>query len=473
MKWVLAASGASLVILGALVGGYWLGKNRDHVAVLGVPSAPSLEARAERVPLYYRHPTEADFSATPKKTEDGRDYIAVYEDGEKPASPAASATPKSKGRILYYRNPMGLPDVSPVPKKDAMGMDYVPVYEGEDEDSKIVNISPARVQRLGVRTEPVQRKELTRTVRAVGTVQLDERRLAVVTTKFEGWIERLHVNTTGQQVRRGQPLMEVYSPELVVAQQEYLVAWRALQDLAGASEEARLSSQRLVEGVLERLRNWDISSDQVQRLQRDGTVTRRIIVRAPADGVVLEKPAIEGMRFMPGELLFKTADLSTVWMIAEVFEQDLGLVREGQRARITVTAFPGAEFVGTVEFIYPVLSRDTRTARVRIVVPNRDGRLRADMYATVELAAAGGTRPVVAVINSGTRQIVLVERGEGRYEPREVKLGVLADGFYEVREGVRPDERVVVSANFLIDAESNLRAALRSFTAPEPHGGHK
>lgn len=357
-------------------------------------------------------------------------------------------------------------------------MDYIPVREGEDEEDGALKISVAKVQRLGVRTEPAQIRELARSVRAVGTVQMDESRLAVVTTKFEGYVEKLLVNTTGQVVRRDQPLLEVYSPELVVAQQEYLIAWRALQDLVNAGEDIRASARGLVEGALSKLRNWDISDDQIQRLRREGSVSRRVIIRAPADGVVLEKPAIQGMRFMPGEPLFKTVDLTTVWLIAEVFEQDLGFVREGQSARIMVNAFPGAEFAGKVDFIYPSLARDTRTARVRIVVPNTDGRLRADMYANVEIVSridAGSVLavPDSAVINSGTRQIVLVERGEGRYEPREVKVGAATDGHYEIREGLRPDERVVVSANFLIDAESNLRSALRSFTSPEPQGAPK
>lgn len=478
MKRVVLTIAVIALMAGALGAGYWLGRKGESMVMATAPIATPAQASVPREPLYYKHPSgEPDFSPEPKKTEDGRDYIPVYEDEESP--PPAEAKPKGKGKILYYRNPMGLPDTSPVPKKDSMGMNYIPVYEGEaEEEDGTVKVSIAKVQRLGVRTERAQMRDLARSIRAVGTVQLDERRLAVVTTKFEGYIEKLLVNTTGQLVRRGQPLMEVYSPDLVVAQQEYLVAWRALQELANAGDEVRVSAQRLVEGALTKLRNWDISDDQVQRLRREGTVTRRITIRAPANGVVLEKPAIEGMRFMPGEMLLKTADLSAVWMIAEVFEQDLGLIREGQPARITVNAFPGAEFAGKVEFIYPTLSRDTRTARVRIVVPNPDGKLRADMYASVELSSKVDAGQVLAVpdsavINSGTRQVVLVERGEGRYEPREVKIGAPADGFYEIREGLKPDEKVVVSANFLIDAESNLRAALRSFTAPDGQGAPK
>jgi Cu(I)/Ag(I) efflux system membrane fusion protein len=469
-----------VLLFGTALGtGYWLGQRGNPVMMADATmTAPAQAAVPVREPLYYQHPSgEPDYSPTPKKTEDGRDYVAVYDEESQPA-PADTAAPKGKGKILYYRNPMGLPDTSPAPKKDSMGMDYIPVYEGEDQDDGSVKISLAKVQRLGVRTEPVQMRELARSIRAVGTVQIDESRLAVITTKVEGYIEKLLVNTTGQTVRRGQPVMEVYSPALVQAQQEYLVATENLKEVAGMATEVRATAQRLVDGAIQRLRYLDVSPQEIERLKREGVATRRIIVRAPANGIVIEKPAIEGMRFMPGEMLLKTVDLSTVWLIAEVFEQDLGLVREGESARITVNAFPGEAFTGTVEFIYPTLSRDTRTARVRVVVPNPNGRLRADMYASVELMSRVGAGPVLAVpdsavINSGTRQAVLVERGEGRYEPREVKIGAQVDGFYEIREGLKPDEKVVVSANFLIDAESNLRAALRSFTTPDGQGAPK
>jgi Cu(I)/Ag(I) efflux system membrane fusion protein len=387
--------------------------------------------------------------------------------------PTAETAAPGQQKILYYRHPMGLPDTSPVPKKDSMGMDYLPVYQGEAQDDGLIKISLAKVQRLGVRTEQVQMRDLARTIRAVGSVQMDESRLAVITTKFEGYIEKLHVNTTGQPIRRGQPVMQVYSPELVQAQQEYAIALRSLRSLPPDADAAvRTTVQTLLDGALQRLRNLDFPADEMERLQREGTANRLITLRSPVSGIVLEKMAVEGMRFMPGERLLRTADLSSVWLVAEVFEQDLASVREGQPARITVNAYPGIEFKGTVEFIYPTVSRDTRTARVRVVVPNPAGRLRADMYASVELSAGPDAGPVLvvpdsAVINSGTRQVVLVERGEGRFEPREVKIGAAGDGFYEIREGLAAEDRVVVSANFLLDAESNLRAALRSFTAPE------
>ncbi len=373
-----------------------------------------------------------------------------------------------QGKILYYRNPMGLPDTSPTPKKDSMGMDYIPVYEGEDTGGDQVRISPEKVQKLGVRTEAAQRRVLSRPVRAVGLIAPDERRLFTVTARFEGWIERLLVNSTGQTVKRGQPLMAVYSPELVSAQREYLLASGGLRALSESSPETREGMNQLAETALLRLRNWEISADQLERLRKEGQPQQHLLLKAPADGVVLEKTAIQGMRFMPGEMLYRIADLSVLWLVADVFEQDLNLVHPGQEARITINAFPGELFLGKVAFIYPTLNPQTRTAQVRVELPNPKGRLRPAMYASIELAASHSkaavlTIPTSAVLGSGARQVVLIELGEGRYQPREVRLGLRGDEYVQVLDGLADQERVVVSANFLIDAESNLKAALGSF----------
>ena len=455
--------------------GYWFGqRNAVLMPELAAVAAPA--PSSERKVLYYKDPMgKPDYSPAPKKDSMGMDYIPVYEDEadarQSPTQAASPAKPKGERKVLYYRNPMGLPDTSPVPKKDSMGMDYVPVYADEQDDSGMVKISPAKVQMLGVQTAPAQMREITRTIRAVGTVQANERSLYIVNTKFDGWIEKLDVDATGEIVRRGQPLMEVYAPELVVAEQEYVLAYRALGQMAGASPAVLSSARQLADASLQRLKNWDISEGQIRRLQRDGTVVRTLTIYAPADGVVMEKTAIDGMRFMAGEPLYRIADLSTVWLIAEVFEQDLGSIQDGQGAKVTVNAYPGKTFTGKVDFIYPTVSRDTRTAKVRLIIPNPDLRLKVDMYANVELAATSGRGPVLAVpasavIDSGTKQVVLVERGEGIYEPREVKLGARTESFDEVRAGLKEGERVVVSANFLIDAESNLRAALKAFAPP-------
>jgi Cu(I)/Ag(I) efflux system membrane fusion protein len=422
--------------------------------------------KSERKVLYYRNPMgQPDTSPVPKKAPDGMDYVPVYADEE-----VGVQADKPKGKILYYRNPMGLPDTSPVPKKDPMGMDYVPVYEGGEPAASgpAVKINPDKVQKLGVRTETVELRELTRTIQAVATIQANERLLHTVSPRFEGWIQTLYVNTTGQLVRRGEPLLEVYSPDLVTAQQEYLIAWKGVQAVKSASSEVEASMRTLMDSALQRLRNWDISEAELQRLQQEGKARQSITLRAQASGVVMEKRAVAGMRFMPGEMLYQIADLSSVWLLADVFEQDLGLVRQGQSVKIKVDAYPDQAFTGNVTFIYPSVMPETRTAKVRIELPNRGGLLKPAMYARVEIASGRGRGKVLAVpdsavLDTGTRQLVLVQRGEGAFEPRPVKLGMRTDGYIEVLDGIKAGESVVVSANFLIDAESNLKAALSGF----------
>lgn len=427
------------------------------------PSSPPAAAQQRRI-MYYRDPMGLpDTSPVPKKDSMGMDYIPVYEGDEAPgASASAAKPPLGPRRILYYRNPMGLPDTSPVPKKDPMGMDYVPVYEGEDAASGTVTISPDKVQKLGVRTDVVTRRPLARQVRAVGTIQVDERTVFVVAPKFEAWIEKLLVDTTGAPVRKGQPLMEVYSPELVLAQQEYLVARRT-----GGSD-------GLTEASLQRLHNLDVPAEEIERLKKTGKVSRTLTVRAASDGVVLEKTAVRGMRFMPGETLYRIADLSRVWLVADVFEQDLGQVTVGQEAEAVVNSLPGRAFTGAVSFLYPTLTAESRTGKVRIELANPDGLLKPNLYATVLLNNQALAQPTLvvpetALLDTGKRQIVLVETGEGRFQPRDVKAGARGDGYVQIREGLGEGERVVVRANFLIDSESNLRAALGAFGGQHQH----
>ena len=404
------------------------------------------------------------------------------------SAPASAVAEPAKGKILYYRNPMGLPDTSPVPKKDPMGMDYVPVYADEDEAQSsgvpMVKLSLDKVQKLGVRTEAVALLDLGSTVRAVATVQPNERLLSTVTSKFDGWIQKLYVNTTGQAVRRGEPLMDVYSPDLITAQQEYLIAKRGVNMVSSGSPEVQGNMQRLMEGAVQRLRNWDISEAELSRLEKEGKVRQYLTLRSPANGVVLEKPAIQGKRFTAGEVLYQIADLSSVWLLADVFEQDLAEVRIGRTARVTVDAYPGKVFTGKVTFVYPTLNIETRTAKVRVELANPGALLKPSMYARAEFTSSAGqsqslTVPDSAVLDTGMRQLVLVQRGEGKFEPRAVKLGKRGDGYIQVLEGVKVGENVVVSANFLIDAESNLKAALGSFgqkaggdpAAAQPQGG--
>jgi Cu(I)/Ag(I) efflux system membrane fusion protein len=375
-------------------------------------------------------------------------------------------TEKPGKKLLYYRNPMGLPDTSPTPKKDQMGMDYIPVYEGEDADEggSGLTISAEKIQKMGVRTAPAQRQMLDRTVRANGRIEIDESRTYTVSAKFEGYIERLHVNTTGQPVSRGQALFEVYSPELVSAQREYAIAAQGVSKLAAAGGEAQASMQQLADSSLQRLKNWDISDAQIKALAQSGESKRTLSFRSPVAGIVTEKKAVQGMRFMPGDMLFQIADISSVWVQADVFEQDIAAVNVGQPAKIRLNAYPGEIFEGRIAYVYPTLNAETRTVPVRIELANPKGKLKPAMFAEVDIPLAGNTAVVTvphsAVIDSGTKQVVIVQLAEGRFEPREVKLGQRGIDFVAVLEGIKEGELVVTAANFLIDAESNLKAAL-------------
>lgn len=394
---------------------------------------------------------------------------------------AAAPTP------LYYRNPMGLPDTSPVPKKDSMGMDYIPVFAGESEvapdDTGQVRINAERIQKLGVRSEPAMRRELDRVLRAVGRIEIDERRMHTIAPKFEGWIDRLYVNSTGQPVGRGQTLFDAYSPELVSAQREYTIAMHGAGNMQEATPDARSSMRALADASLARLKNWDISDEQLQQLRSGQESRRTLSFRSPISGIVIEKKAVRGMRFMPGETLYQIADLSSVWILADVFERDLALLKVGQHASVKIDAYPERQFTAKVAYIYPTLNAQTRTIPVRLELANPGGLLKPAMYANVEFATGGETGkvltvPASSIIQSGTRQIVLIELGEGHFAPRAVKLGRQGEQYVELLEGLQEGEKIVVSANFLIDAESNLKAALGGFggfdtpTAVDAHKGH-
>lgn len=375
------------------------------------------------------------------------------------------AQKESVKKILFYRNPMGLQDTSPVPKRDAMGMDYVPVFEGGENagDGKQIILGIEKVQKLGVKSEAATLRMLDKTIRAVGRIEIDERRTYTIAPKFEGWVERLYVNTGGQAVSKGQPLFDVYSPELISALREYALAAQGEASLKDAGEDAKTSMNQLAAASLARLKNWNIAEGQIREFANDKD-KRSLTFYAPVSGIVLEKKAVQGMRFMPGEMLYQIADLSSVWVVAEVAEQDIGSVNAGSVAQVNIAAYPDKHFNGKVDFIYPTLNTTTRTVQVRVELANPKGLLKPAMFANVELAVSHGgkvlTVPASAVIDSGARQVVLVRLAEGRFEPRTVKLGSRSENYVEVLEGIAEGEQVVTSANFLIDAESNLKAAL-------------
>ena len=456
--------------LGMGAAGYWYARSPTALPAGAAESQTAVPA-SERKILYYRDPAGAPFwSATPKKNSSGRDFLPVFDDEEpsfEPGGKKPQTAARGARRILYYRNPMGLPDTSPVPKKDAMGMDYIAVYEGEEQDDgTTVKVSLDKVQRSGVRTEIVEARHIVRLIRAAGTVKLDERRLTIVALRSDGYIEDLFVNTTGQLVRAGEPLFRVYSPDIQRAQIDLMVAMRAQGRQSGPE------ADRSLEGAMQRLRNLGIPESRIREVRETNTTPRTLDWPAPAGGTVIDKRVIKGQRVMAGEELYRIADLSQVWVIADVAEDNLAAIKLGSRAAVTFRAYQAQPIEGEVTFIYPELKPETRTARVRIEVPNPDGRLKADMYADVVFHTGADAEAVVAVpissvIDSGARQVVLIAKGEGRFEPRPVKLGHRGDGYIEVMEGVKVGEKVATSATFLIDAESNLKAALRAFTHPE------
>jgi Cu(I)/Ag(I) efflux system membrane fusion protein len=375
----------------------------------------------------------------------------------------ADARKKGPGKILYYRNPMGLPDVSPVPKKDSMGMDYIPVYEDDTGGPQgTVRISPEKVQRAGVRTQKAERRIVSRAVRAPGTVVADDTRLGVVTAKFNGFVEELYVPSVGEPAKRGQKLMKVWieSPDILQKQADLTSTMTG----AGRGGIVHESAER-------NLRFFGFSDEAVEEIRKAGRPLRSLTLNVPRDGTVLDKPALVGMRFSSGDTLFRTADLSTVWIIAQVAEGDLASIREGQAASVQLKAFPNETREGKVERIYPELNMATRTVPVRIVLPNADGRLRPGLFAEVKFGTNGGEAVVAipdsAVIDSGRRRVAFVAKGEGLFEPRELETGVRGDDFIEIRKGVAEGEDVVVRGTFLVDAESNLKAALAGFASTE------
>lgn len=378
---------------------------------------------------------------------------------------AAEEAPPAKAEreILYYRHPMGLPDTSKVPKKDSMGMDYIAVYadEADDDGAGTVKVSLDKLQRSGVRTEKVGKKAISRTVRAAGIVEHDEALLTIIAVRSDGYIEDLFVNKTGQSVEEGDALFRFYSPQIQLAQVDLLVAIRA---------QGRRDASRELDGAMQKLRNLNVPETRIEEVRKTKTNPRTLDWPSPTAGDVTSKSVIKGQFVEAGDELFRIADHSRVWVIAEVAEADIADIAEGTPVTVTLRAFSNTPHEGEVTFIYPAMRKlETRTISVRIELPNLDRLLRPGMYADVVFHPGAKDAPVAAVpasavIDSGTRQVVLVAKGEGRFEPRAVKLGHRGDGYVEVLNGVEPGEEVVTSATFLIDSESNLKAALRAFS---------
>jgi Cu(I)/Ag(I) efflux system membrane fusion protein len=439
---------AAVVLLIGLGGGYLIAQ------LIGEPSPT--HGDGERKALFYRNPMNpAITSPVAAKDEMGMDYIPVYAEEEKKA--------------LFYRNPMNPAITSPVPAKDEMGMDYIPVYADGDTGASApgtVKIDPAMVQNIGVRTAKAEKQVLSRHIRTIGRIDYDEERLAKIYPKTDGWIEKLFINKTGEKVHKDSILLEFYSPQLVASQEEYLLALKNRATLKESPfEEIRAGAESLVESSRERLVLLDVPAHQIKNLEETRKASKTLHIHSPFDGVVTNIGARAGQYVTPQTELYRIADLNRVWVYVDVYEDDLAWVREGDMADMQLTALPGRTLKGRVATIYPYLEAKTRTARVRLEYRNRDGALKPDMYANIVLHASRQVDAIVvpteAVVRSGSREIVFVVQGAGKYAPREVKLGVSADGKTQIIQGITPGEEVLVSAQFLIDSESKLREAVQ------------
>ncbi len=341
-----------------------------------------------------------------------------------------------------------------------------------------VQIDPVTIQNIGVKTMVVEKQPLKRTVRAVGRVDYDETRIMDVNSKIAGWVEELYVDYTGQWVEKGQPLLALYSPELVAAQEEYLTALDYAERMRdGAMRDAAQNAEDLLVAARQRLLYWDISTGQIAKLEKTRQVGRAMPILAPRSGIVTHKDVLEGAYIGSGQHLYRIADLSVVWIYADVYEYEMPWVSKGQRAEVSLSYLPGEQFGGKVDYIFPFMNEKTRTVQVRMIFDNADGALKPDMYADVvirpEVGREGIVIPVQAVIHSGTRRVVVMAHGDGRFEPREIHTGVETEDGYEVMHGLNPGEQIVTSAQFLIDSESNLKAALAGMHGDVGgHGGH-
>ncbi len=470
-------------LLAGLAGGYWLASHPDALSPVWKALSPLQEElpwlgrllpqqteeetmsgmeQKERKPLFYRNPMNpAITSPVPAKDEMGMDYIPVYADEEKPA--------KKERKPLFYRNPMNPAITSPVPAKDEMGMDYIPVYADEEESAEeepagTVKIDPVTVQNIGVRTAVVERRALSHEIRTVGRVSYDEERLARLHPKTEGWIEKQFIDKTGEPVRRGTILLSIYSPQLVATEQEYLLALANLETLKESPyPDIRRGAEELVHTARERLRFLDVPEHQIRELEQTRKIKKSLHIHSPFDGIVIAIGAREGQYVTPATELYQIADLSKIWVYADVYEYELPWVKEGDVAEMTLEAIPGRTFTGKVAYIYPYAEARTRTVKVRLEFDNPDLALKPDLFADVVIhsgrQADAIAVPEEAIVRSGERNIVFVVKGGGKFEPREVKLGLSAQGYVQILSGIREGEEVVTSSQFLIDSESKLREA--------------
>ncbi len=441
------------LVIGLVVGRYVLNTNSITTK------------KDERKILYYRNPMDpTQTSPTPKKAPDGMDYVPVYADEE---------TNTEQKKIAYYVDPMhpwytsDKPGIAP-----DCGMELVPVYEGEN-DVRGIKINPVVVQNIGVRVEEVKKQILNKTIRTTGKIDYDETKVKTVTTKIMGWIEKLYVDYTGKYVKKGEPLFEIYSPELVSTQEEYLQAVNYLKKVSSSnSPEVIDAALQLVNSAKRRLLYWDIPESDIQEIEKNNSPRKTLTIYSPVSGIVIEKMVYQGQQIMAGMDLFKIADLSTVWIVSDIYQMDLPWIKLGQKVELELSYLPGKTYQGKVTYIYPFLNDETKTVKVRSEVKNTSSYdFKPGMFATVKIVSPISINAIVvpeqAIIRSGERNIAIISLGGGYFEPREVKLGVTSDGFVQILEGIKEGEKIVISSQFLIDSESNLKAAITQMS------GHK
>ena len=417
----------------------------------------------------------------------GKDYmnmdmVPVYEEAPAPAAPAPgapAAAPKER-KVKYWVSPMDPGYVRDKPGKAPCGMDMVPVYEDEGAGAEapgVIAVSPTTIQSMGVRTAKVEVRPLSRLTLTVGLVTFNERNLSTITTKVNGWLERLYVNATGDPVRKGQALVSIYSPDLVSSQEEYLLAVRNLKAMKNSPvKEMADGARRLADASRRRLAYFDISAAQIDALERTGQVKKQLTLASPANGIVTKRMVTQGMYVQAGMPLLEVADLSTVWVDADIYQYELPWIKVGQPVTMTLDYLPGETFPGKIDYIYPYLKEATRTAKVRLRFSNPGLRLKPEMFAQVKIESPVSHQAVVApsdaVIDTGLKQYVFIALGGGRFEPREVKLGVLGDdGLREVLSGLKGGEDVVTSAQFMLDSESRFREAVQMMLPSQEKAG--
>lgn len=416
-----------------------------------------VSASKEKIAPYQEKLTQAIETKVKKK--EAEPPAPEMKEGEK-------TLPKEKRKIKYWKAPMDPTYIRDNPGKGPMGMDLIPVYEDESEVAGQIKINPTMVQNIGVKTVKVKRRALTRKIRTIGTLTYDERKVHHIHTKYEGWIEKLHVNFTGQEVSQDDMLLEIYSPELVSTQEEFLLALKYKESLKESPfTEIGEAADSLMESTRKRLELFDVPDHQIEALIRDKTITKTMHIHSPVRGFVIEKKALQGMRVQPGMGLYMIADLSNIWVLADIYEYEVPWVKVGQKVEMNLSYFPGKKFAGKVTFIDPFLDPKTRTNKVRMEFANPQWKLKPDMYANVTIKSTvtkrGVAVPEEAIIHSGERDIVVVQLPSGTFESRELTLGPQADGYYQVLKGLRAGETVVTSSGFLIDSESNLQEAIR------------